>query len=67
MNVKVEIEKLPPQVQQEVFDYVEFLVQKYENTSPPTLDPWIKNIERGRSVGISASETTVNMRGESQW
>jgi hypothetical protein len=67
MNVIVEIEKLPPQVQQEVFDYVEFLVHKYKSAPSPAFDPWIKNIERGKSIGISASETTVNMRGELQW
>jgi len=65
MNVIAEIEKLPPHVQQEVFDYVEFLVHKYQNEATPS-DPWIKDIKRGKSIGESASETTVKMRGESR-
>jgi hypothetical protein len=66
MNVIAEIEKLPPHVQQEVFDYIEFLINKYndEKTNP---ELWIKNIKRGKSIGESASETNVKLRGESEW
>ncbi len=66
MNVITEIEKLPPHVQQEVFDYIEFLINKYneKNTNP---EMWIKDIKRGKSIGESSSETTVKLRGESEW
>lgn len=66
MNVINEIDKLPQHIQQEVFDYVEFLINKYQS-DPKLSDPWIKNIRRGKSIGESASETVVKMRNEAKW
>ena len=66
MNTITEIEKLPLHIQQEVLDYAEFLSQKYQKESV-VHNSWIQNITRGKATGETASETTINMRRESQW
>ena len=41
-----QLEKLPPQQQQQVLDYIEFLAQKYIELQPP--QPRIHGLHRGK-------------------
>jgi len=64
-TLKKLVEHVPPELEPEVKDLVEFLMKKHGKTLAEEKPPkWLKTVKRGPSMGSSASSTVESMRGK---
>lgn len=67
MNSHLKIEELPDEIKKEVFDYAEYLLEKYKQKKRGGNNRWLKTVDRGTSKDEMASETIEKMRKEEKW
>ena len=66
-----EIEKLPQDLKQEVFDFAEYLIQKHSEKIPKNQqskkEVFERKIDKIKISGMSMSDTIKQLRDEEKW
>ncbi len=67
MNRIEELNNLPENIKREVLDFAEYLLLKYDSKNKKTEIKWADVRGRGRSMGETAGETVIRIRGDEKW
>ncbi len=60
-SIKAEIDKLPPQLAQEVLDFIEFLKQKEETKKWVEFDEWALNLAKEKKFSNLTEKEVTNI------